>query len=556
MAAALTSRVSPTLNNVSAAARSSTTGVVTLDDAEEEEAKKASSHNPLTNDDDHDMMDGQFILPDSVIVEFEADDEATEPQIKEAAARRERSISASPPLCPQSRYLLWSCVRSDSEAEPSPVLNYRRDPDRSPASAAAGGAYQVPPPWLASSSGNAAAREAVALLKAKQKSRSRQAADKACQSTAPDEGGADENNVNVTNDIQNSTSEIHHASATALKSRRRRRGRLVQQGTEAEPETPQEAGEKENLVEEAKRKAKLDEETKTTPEVKEVDLAAADNDATADVAAPEEEVVEGTPLFDTFTIWFDPGAHGGACNPTGPRDSEEYTRGLVRLGDVNTVEGFWRFWNSIDLMKLPKYSTISVFKNGIQPAWEDESNQEGGRWVVKGLCRSDSKEYYSTCVLALLGNLFTAPQKMNGIVLSVRPRGNTIALWNSIVDPELFEVIDWELRSIAPEDMQETVEVEYRDHRGAINHNMRKLGSGASHWRLCTGMENAAGSMMMAPGTWTLDTPETWTPDGVCDLSCAEAQQTYLCCPGVDESAPFNGFWEDYYSNVYSTAAE
>ncbi|KAF4734078.1 hypothetical protein FOZ62_016977, partial [Perkinsus olseni] len=148
----------------------------------------------------------------------------------------------------------------------------------------------------------------------------------------------------------------------------------VQQGTEAEPcETPQEASETEDLVEEAK--AKLDEETKTTPEVKEVDLAAADNDATADVAAPEEEVVEGTPLFDTFTIWFDPGAHGGACNPTGPRDSEEYTRGLVRLGDVKTVEGFWRFWNSIDLMKLPKYSTISVFKNGIQPAWEDESNQ-------------------------------------------------------------------------------------------------------------------------------------------------------------------------------------
>ncbi|KAF4721957.1 hypothetical protein FOZ62_020682, partial [Perkinsus olseni] len=219
MAAALTSRASPSLNNVSAAARSSTTGFVTLDDAEEEEAKKASSHNPLTNDDDHDMMDGQFILPDSVIVEFEADDEATEPQIKEAAARRERSISASPPLCPQSRYLLWSCVRSDSEAEPSPVLNYRRDPDRSPASAAAGGAYQVPPPWLASSSGNAAAREAVALLKAKQKSRSRQAADKACQSTTLEEGGTDENNVNVTNDIQNSTSEIHHASATALKSR-------------------------------------------------------------------------------------------------------------------------------------------------------------------------------------------------------------------------------------------------------------------------------------------------------------------------------------------------
>lgn len=39
------------------------------------------------------------------------------------------------------------------------------------------------------------------------------------------------------------------------------------------------------------------------------------------------------------------------------------------------------------------------------------------------------------------------------------------------------QVIDWELRSIAPEDMHEMVEVEYRDHRGAINHNMRKLGS-------------------------------------------------------------------------------
>ncbi|EER08931.1 eukaryotic translation initiation factor 4e, putative [Perkinsus marinus ATCC 50983] len=475
----------------------------TTDDAEEEQqdGKNSSSNNSRAQEAgaDPDIIDGQFILPDSVIVEFEADDEATEPQIKEAAARRERSrsssrprrrsgISASPPLCPQSRYLLWSCVRSDSEAEPSPVLQYsRKDPDSSSSTV---GAYNMPPPWLGSTSGNAAAREAVELLKAKQKSRSKHAVDKA--------------NGIPAQEVGDTANENHHAPVSVLKNRRRRRGRQVQQGAGGieEQAACDNATNGEN---------KINTDNEPTPRQETPVVAEGDTDKATEVVEEEvakvevveEKAKEGTPLFDTFTIWYDPGVSGGgaSCKPAGPRDSEEYTRGLIRLGDVDTVEGFWQFWNSIDLMKLPKFSTISVFKNGIQPAWEDEHNQEGGRWVVKGLCRSDSKEYYSTCVLALLGNLFTAPQKMNGIVLSVRPRGNSIALWNTMVDPELFEVIDWELRSIAPEDMQETVEVEYRDHRGAINHNMRKLGSGASHWRLCTGMENAVGSMMMTPSS-------------------------------------------------------
>ncbi|KAF4672345.1 hypothetical protein FOL47_000653 [Perkinsus chesapeaki] len=460
---------------------------------------EATSIEPIEDNKD-DVIDGQFILPDSVIVEFEADDEATEPQIKEAAARRERSrsssrprrrsgISASPPLCPQSRYLLWSCIRSDSEAEPSPVLNYRRDPDSSSSVA-----YQVaaPPPWLGCCSGNAAAREAVALLKAKQKARSRLAeAHNTATTTSSKEHNNNENQPQQ-EQITTTNSNHHHvpASPEALKNRRRRRGKQVQQGVdridgEEDKENDKSNEEEDILIEE--------DEVNDTPTT--VDEVIEDNkvlieekdNAKATAAVVEEDNIKGTPLFDSFTIWYDPGSNN-ANHPIGARDSEEYSRGLVRIGDIKSVEQFWQFWNSIDLMKLPKYSTLSVFKNGIQPAWEDERNQEGGRWVVKGLCRTDSKDYYSTCVLALLGNLFTAPQKMNGIVLSVRPRGNTIGLWNSVVDPELFEVIDWELRSIAPEDMQETVEVEYRDHRGAINHNMRKLGSNASHWRLCAGV--------------------------------------------------------------------
>ncbi|CEL99637.1 unnamed protein product [Vitrella brassicaformis CCMP3155] len=174
-------------------------------------------------------------------------------------------------------------------------------------------------------------------------------------------------------------------------------------------------------------------------------------------------------LEQKWAIWFDPGAKSKKVG----HDASRYESNLCEMGSFETVEDYWRFWNNIDLKKLPKFSNISVFRDGVKPIWEDEHNEDGGRWVIRAFSAEDSQDFYTRLVLSMIGMQLTGHDEMNGAVLSIRPRGNTIALWNATVDSSLFEVVDLELRSIFGKDdgFNQDVDIEYRDHQGAMQHN-------------------------------------------------------------------------------------
>jgi hypothetical protein len=44
-------------------------------------------------------------------------------------------------------------------------------------------------------------------------------------------------------------------------------------------------------------------------------------------------------------------------------------------------QDFWRYWNNIELNRLPLNSNLRLFKKGIRPTWEDPKNVQGGKWV-------------------------------------------------------------------------------------------------------------------------------------------------------------------------------
>lgn len=155
-------------------------------------------------------------------------------------------------------------------------------------------------------------------------------------------------------------------------------------------------------------------------------------------------------------IWYDPGASHGV-------DGDTYASGLTQIGTFRTVEEFWRYWNHIDLQRLPKFTNISVFREGVMPTWEDPANVDGGRWIVRGFNKAKSAECFTGMVLALVATQFSCTPDLTGVVYSARPKGNVASLWSMRVDEALFEPVDTELREVL-HDEHLSLDVEYRAH--------------------------------------------------------------------------------------------
>jgi len=128
------------------------------------------------------------------------------------------------------------------------------------------------------------------------------------------------------------------------------------------------------------------------------------------------------PLQRCWTMWYD--------NPGG-RSAWTMDR-FKKISNVSTVEDFWRMYNNImPPSGLCNGSNYHLFKEDIQPMWEDEHNRHGGKWIVafpKG--RKDSlDEYWLYLLLAMIGESFHDIDEVCGAVVSVRKNQSKLALW-------------------------------------------------------------------------------------------------------------------------------
>ena len=57
--------------------------------------------------------------------------------------------------------------------------------------------------------------------------------------------------------------------------------------------------------------------------------------------------------------------------------------------------------------------------------WEDEHCKDGGKWGLR-LPKSHTNKYWEDLLLALVGNLFTDENEVNGLVMTLRPTMDTV----------------------------------------------------------------------------------------------------------------------------------
>lgn len=117
--------------------------------------------------------------------------------------------------------------------------------------------------------------------------------------------------------------------------------------------------------------------------------------------------------------------------------SRRWEENLQHVISFKTVEEFWAVYNHIQLSsRLSPGHDYAIFRAGMRPAWEDEANKEGGRWMIslpaKHHRQKDLDRLWLELMLLIIGEDFQNPEEsqlVNGAVVSIRFKDDRIALW-------------------------------------------------------------------------------------------------------------------------------
>jgi hypothetical protein len=77
---------------------------------------------------------------------------------------------------------------------------------------------------------------------------------------------------------------------------------------------------------------------------------------------------------------------------------------------------------------MPYGTNLHVFRQGVQPAWEDPHFEKGSCFAIKSQ-KFESSKYWEDVLLAMLGEQFETPDFVMGMVLKLRPQFDKIDIW-------------------------------------------------------------------------------------------------------------------------------
>ena len=107
---------------------------------------------------------------------------------------------------------------------------------------------------------------------------------------------------------------------------------------------------------------------------------------------------------------------------------------LKKVGGFDTAEDFWALFNHMCRPSgLAGGCDYSLFKDGLQPTWEDRENSDGGCWrIVLEKCQRATAldRYWVELALLMIGEGFDeACAEICGVVVNVRQKGDRLSLW-------------------------------------------------------------------------------------------------------------------------------
>lgn len=142
--------------------------------------------------------------------------------------------------------------------------------------------------------------------------------------------------------------------------------------------------------------------------------------------APAPEPVIKHPLNSCWCLWY-------FLNDKNLKWEESQ----FEVAKIDSVEDFWALYNHIEAAsRLKGGCDYSLFREGIKPMWEDKANYNGGRWTItlgRQQRNTDLDNLWLDAIMMMVGesNDETVHNDILGSVVSVRPRGDRVALWTA-----------------------------------------------------------------------------------------------------------------------------
>eukprot|EP01083_Nonionella_stella_P024595 67822_1 len=192
----------------------------------------------------------------------------------------------------------------------------------------------------------------------------------------------------------------------------------------------------------------------------------------AAVASPEDSQpdAEEHPLQNTWVFWFDQPKKKSSA----PKMSAEaWHSGLEKVYSFNTVEKFWALYNNLlPPSAIQQGAAYNLFKNGIQPMWEDKANDGGGRWHWElkdqrgggGNMRERADEYWMYLLMGLIGELVDCDDDICGAVITPRRNEIRFSVWSKNSDKKQIQMeVGKKIRSVLR--LEKKVKLGYRSHK-------------------------------------------------------------------------------------------
>lgn len=148
------------------------------------------------------------------------------------------------------------------------------------------------------------------------------------------------------------------------------------------------------------------------------------------------EVATKHPLQTGWSLWFD--SHSSI------KSSSNWGNHLKCVYTFAFVEDFWSLYHNIKpASELATGTDYNIFRDGIEPAWEDPKNSKGGKWMVSLSPKQRPNlldQRWLHTLLACVGETLEDHNNEEGIVcgtvLSVRKRADRLAVWTRYAPEE------------------------------------------------------------------------------------------------------------------------
>eukprot|EP01006_Ploeotia_vitrea_P030022 TRINITY_DN62479_c0_g2_i1.p2 TRINITY_DN62479_c0_g2~~TRINITY_DN62479_c0_g2_i1.p2 ORF type:complete len:292 (-),score=41.89 TRINITY_DN62479_c0_g2_i1:1256-2131(-) len=124
-----------------------------------------------------------------------------------------------------------------------------------------------------------------------------------------------------------------------------------------------------------------------------------------------------------------------------------------QLGTVSEVIGFWAHFNHLPLRNIPPDSSLSLFKDGLQPKWEDPANVLGGHFKITLPDHSLVPPTWLDLCLATIGEQFHESEFVCGVSVYIKKKkACSVSVWLSKTEaPLVTKCREW-LLGLLPQD--------------------------------------------------------------------------------------------------------